>query len=76
MGVIRTINTGLTDSEKESLLKFFLTHCVIKQTDDIEKTLYPYEIKFFSDEPLHKEYGQLIIKAMDNLRSSALGFYT
>lgn len=68
------INTGLTNSEKESLLKFFLTHCEIKQIDDLEKTVYPYEIKFFSAGPLHKEYGQLIIKAMDNLRSSALGF--
>lgn len=68
------LNTGLNDDEKESLLKFFLTHCVIKQTDDIETTFCPYEIKFFSAGPIHKEYGQLIIKAMDNLRNSALGF--
>lgn len=66
------INTGLIDSEKESLLKFFLTHCVIKESDDIEKALYPQEIKFFGAEPIHKEYGQLIIKAMDNLRKTAL----
>ena len=62
------MNTGLSDSEKESLLKFFLTHCEIKQTDDIETTFCPYEIKFFSARPIHKEYGQLIIKAMNNLR--------
>ena len=74
MGVIEIMNTGLSDSEKESLLKFFLTHCEIKQTDDIETTFCPYEIKFFGAGPIHKEYGQLIIKAMDNLRNSALGF--
>ena len=67
-------NTGLIDSEKESLLKFFLTHCAIKQIDDLEKTVYPYKIEFFDTEAVHKEYGQLIVKAMDNLRSSALGF--
>ena len=68
------INTGLSDSEKESLLKFFLTHCVIKQIDDLEKTVCPYKIEFFGTESVNKDYGQLIIKAMDNLRSSALGF--
>ena len=68
------INTGLIDSEKESLLKFFLTHCEIKQTDDLEKAVCPYKIEFFGTESVNKEYGQLIIKAMDNLRNSALGF--
>ena len=66
------INTGLIDSEKESLLKFFLTHCVIEQIDDIEKSVCPYKIEFFGTESINKEYGQLIIKAMDNLMKTAL----
>ena len=66
-------NTGLTDSEKESLLKFFLTHCVIEQIKDPETNLYPYKLEFFDTEAIHKGYGQLIGKAMTNLVESALG---
>lgn len=65
-------NTGLTDNEKEFLLKFLLKHCVIEQTDDLEKTVCPYKIKFFGTESINKKYGQLIIKAMDNLKEDAL----
>ena len=72
MGVIEIMNTGLSDSEKESLLKFFLTHCEIKQTDDLEKAVCPYKIEFFGTESVNKKYGQLIIKAMDNLMKTAL----
>lgn len=66
------ISTGLTDSEKESLLKFFLTHCVIKQTDNLEKAAYPYKIEFFGTESVNKKYGQLMIKAIDNLMKTTL----
>ena len=65
-------NSRLTCKEKEQLLKFFLTHCVIEQIDDIEKSVCPYKIEFFGTESINKEYGQLIIKAMDNLRGDAL----
>ena len=60
-------NSGLTYKEKEQLLKFFLTHCAIEQTDDLEKAVCPYMIKFFGTETINKKYGQLILKAIDNL---------
>lgn len=68
------LNTGLNDDEKESLLKFFLTHCTIKQIGDIEKDVCPYRIEFFGTETVNKKYGQLVVSAMDNLRNSALVF--
>ena len=69
-----SINTGLTDNEKESLLKYFLTHCVISQVGDICKDVCPYKIEFFGTDTVNKHYGTMIMKAMDNLRNSAFGF--
>lgn len=64
------MNTGLTDAEKESLLKFFLTHCVLTQLD---KDGYNYEVQFFnSSEKITKDTAITIGKAMDNLRKGAL----
>ena len=68
------INTGLTDKEKESLLKYFLTHLTISQVGDIDKDVCPYKLEFFGTETVNKYYGTMIVKAMDNLRNSALGF--
>ena len=68
------ISTGLTDSEKESLLKYFLTHCSIKQVGDIDKDVCPYKIEFFGVDTLNKKYGAMIMEAMDNLKNGALGF--
>ena len=68
------INTGLTDIEKESLLKFFLTHCTVIQKEDTnENTLFPYKIKFLADDNVHKDIGATINKAMMNLQKSVWG---
>lgn len=68
------LNTGLNDDEKESLLKFFLTHCTVIQKEDInENTLFPYKVKFLADDNVHKDTGALIGKAMMNLQKSVWG---
>ena len=68
------LNTGLNDNEKESLLKFFLTHCTIIQKEDVdENTLFPYKVKFLTDDNVHKDTGALIGKAMMNLQKSVWG---
>lgn len=59
------MNTGLTDKEKESLLKLFLVHTIVR-CDDHGKN---HTIEFFnSPERISKEHCSLIVKAMDNLR--------
>lgn len=64
------MNTNLTNEEKESLLKFFLTHCVLKQLD---KDGYNYEVQFFnSSEKITKDTAILIDKAMGNLRTQSV----
>ena len=68
------INTGLNEEEKESLLKYFLTHMTISQVGDIYKDVCPYKIEFFGTDTVNKYYGTMIMKAMDNLRNSAFGF--
>lgn len=68
------LNTGLNDTEKESLLKFFLTHCIVIQKEDInENTLFPYKVKFIDDDNVHKDTGTTIAKAMMNLQKSIWG---
>ena len=63
------MNTGLTDKEKELLLKFFLTHCEINQLDNVG--IVTHEVRFFnSPDKVGKNVGDTIIKAMNNLRNS------
>ena len=70
-----SINTGLTDIDKESLLKFFLTHCTVMYKEDVdENSLFPYKVNFRNDTNVHKDDGTLISKAMLNLQNSALRF--
>ena len=64
------IETGLTDREKESLLKFFLTHGELLKNDDDT-----YTWKFYRDAvfmPFEKDFVDILIKAMDNLRKSGI----
>lgn len=63
------ISTGLTDSEKESLLKLFLTWGALRQEDDGSYTFTMCQLTH-----LDKRYADLIVTAMNNLRNSALGF--
>lgn len=63
------IRTGLTDSEKESLLKLFLTWSALRQDDDGSYTFTMCQLTH-----LDKRYTDLIVTAMNNLRNSALGF--
>ena len=63
------ISTGLTDKEKESLLKLFLTWSALIQEDDGSYTFTMCQLTH-----LDKVYADLIVKAMNNLRNSALGF--
>ena len=64
------MNTNLTNEEKESILKFFLTHCVIKQLDSEGVN---YEIKFSTSPSIvTKDTAITIIKAMDNLRTQSV----
>ena len=70
------ISTGLTDTEKESLLKLFLTSGELKcnRTEVLDEK---YQFCIFEHsqlENLDKRYTDLIVKAMNNLRNSALGF--
>lgn len=69
-------NTGLTDSEKESLLKLFLTSGELRwNRTDVLDGKYQFCIFEHSQlENLDKGYSDLIAKAMMNLRDSALGF--
>lgn len=64
------MNTNLTNEEKESLLKFFLTHCVVKQLDSEGGN---YEVKFStSSSVVTKDIAITIIKAMDDLRTQSV----
>lgn len=64
------MNTNLTNEEKESLLKFFLTHCVIKQLDSEGVN---YEVKFSTlSSIVTKDIAITISKAMNNLRTESL----
>lgn len=63
------ISTGLTDTEKELLLKLFLTWSALRQEDDGSYTFTMCQLTH-----LDKGYSDLIVKAMNNLRNSALGF--
>ena len=59
--------TGLTDVEKESLLKFFLTHCEVRYDEGRNV----HELRFFnSPEVIHPDTAGTIVKAMTNLRNS------
>lgn len=64
------MNTNLTNEERESLLKFFLTHCVVKQLDPEGVN---YEVKFpNSSSVVTKDIAITITKAMDNLRTQSV----
>ena len=59
--------TGLTDAEKESLLKFFLIRCEVRYDADRNVN----ELRFFkSPEVIHLDMAETIAKAMNNLRNS------
>ena len=63
------IETGLTDREKESLLKFFLTNGALEIEDG------KYIWKFYKDYtflPIENKLPELIAKAHRNLTMSAL----
>ena len=63
------IKTGLTDREKESLLKFFLTNGSLK----FENGKHTWE--FFNNytfAPIEKDLPELILKAHKNLTLSAM----
>ena len=68
--------TGLTDSEKESLLKLFLTSGELKwHRAEVLDGKYQFCIFEHSRlENLDKGYVDLISKAMMNLRDSGVGF--
>ena len=63
------ISTGLTDIEKETLLKLFLTWSALRQDDDGSYTFTMCQLSH-----LDKGYADLIVKAKDNLRNTELGF--
>lgn len=65
------MNTGLTDKEKESLLKFFLTNGELTQ-DDSGTYIFKFYTKEYIFDDFDKELVSLIVKAMDNLRNSSL----
>lgn len=66
------ISTGLTDAEKESLLKFFLTHCEIKSIKN--SGIFTHEVQFFNNpDKITTDTAVLIDKAMMNLRKSVWG---
>lgn len=69
-------NTGLTDLEKESLIKLFLTSGeLVWNREDVLNGKYQFKIFEHSQlENLPEEYAHLILKTMNNLRNSALGF--
>ena len=56
------ISTGLTDSEKESLLKLFLTWSALRQEDDGSYTFTMCQLTH-----LDKRYADLIVTARNNL---------
>lgn len=65
------LNTGLTDAEKESLLKFFITHCTVKQLDEEG---IRFEVSFFNNpEKVTKDTATTIATAMMNLQRSVWG---
>ena len=70
------ISTGLTDTEKESLLKLFLTSGELRwNRTEVLDGKYQFCIFEHSQlENLDKGYSDLIVRAMNNLRNSALGF--
>ncbi len=63
------INTGLTDREKESLLKFFLTNGELTCDDNGTHTFRFFTKEYVFDD-FDKGIASLILKAMDNLRNS------
>ena len=70
------IKTGLTDTEKESLLKLFLTSGELRYSREAVLD-GKYQFNVFENSQLKylsEEHAKLILKAMDNLRNSALGF--
>ena len=63
------MNTGLTDDEKERLLKLFLCQLTINRVD--VKSVFNHEIRFISSkQTITDDVAKLIIKAMNNLRGS------
>ncbi len=70
------IKTGLTDAEKETLLKLFLTCGELRWSREVVLD-GKYQFNIFEHSQLKHlpdDYAKLILKAMDNLRNSALGF--
>jgi hypothetical protein len=70
------IKTGLTDAEKESLLKLFLISGELRYSREAVLD-GKYQFNVFENSQLKylsEEHAKLILKAMDNLRNSALGF--
>lgn len=63
------LKTGLTDAEKELLLKLFLTWSALIQEDDGSYTFTMCQLTH-----LDKRYSDLIVKAKNNLKNFALGF--
>ena len=65
------LNTRLNDEEKESLLKFFLTHCLVEQLDESGTR---FEVKFFNNpDNVTKNIAVLMSKAMMNLQKGVWG---
>ena len=63
------MNTGLTDDEKERLLKLFLCQLTINRVD--VESVFNHEIRFISSKQIiTDDVAKLIIKAMNNLRGS------
>ena len=63
------MNTGLTDDEKERLLKLFLCQLTINRVD--VESVFNHEIRFISSkQTITDDAAKLIIKAMNNLRDS------
>lgn len=62
------MNSGLTDQQKESLLKFFLTHCEVRKIDKDKN-----QINFFnSGDTVSDSFASIFVEGMRNLQSQSV----
>lgn len=64
------LNTGLSDTERESLLKYLLTCCSLEE-QKINGD-YSYIIHFNRDHFIPFDYAQLIKKAILNIQNNVI----
>lgn len=65
------INTELTDSEKDSLLKYFLTSCSLEEQVLNGQTSYILHFGH-KDKFLIKDFGKLVKKGMLNIQNNVI----